>query len=236
MLKEALQYIVGLGEAKTQVIAGETYTDKKLERVIYNPRAEPIRMSTLTSLLEYIKSGIDTMRPKMLVHVVSPTKVKLYSMLDHERMREEMAEAVADIPDFLFGRFMDQENFCIGLQSQFVSGDDLALVLKFAGTVEDGTVAEYGDDGVTQKATVKTGIASKTDAVIPNPVKLKPFRTFTEVEQPASNFVFRMRSSQGVQCALFEADGGAWKNEATRRIKEYLQEELKELDRYIVIS
>lgn len=170
------------------------------------------------------------------MHVVSPVKVKLYSMLDNERVREEMVEVAAGIPEFSFGRFMDQENFCIGLQSQFVPGDDLALVLKFAGTVEDGTVAEYGDDGVTQKATIKTGIASKTDAVIPNPVKLKPFRTFTEVEQPASNFVFRMRSNQGIQCALFEADGGAWKNEATQRVKEYLQEELKELDCYTVIS
>jgi hypothetical protein len=29
-------------------------------------------------------------------------------------------------------------------------------------------------------------------------------------------------------CALFEADGGAWKIKAMKRIKEYLEEELRE--------
>lgn len=65
-----------------------------------------------------------------------------------------------------------------------MQGNDRDLILKFAGTVENGTIAQYGDDGVTQKATVKTGIASKGDAIVPNPVRLRPYRTFIEVEQP----------------------------------------------------
>ena len=108
--------------------------------------------------------------------------------------------------------------------------DDRELLMKFAGTVENGTLAQYGDDGITQKATIKTGIASKGDAVVPNPVILRPFRTFVEVEQPESAFVFRMREGgRGeIECAIFEADGGAWKNAAMKRIKEYLQYELNE--------
>ena len=114
---------------------------------------------------------------------------------------------------------------------------DKALLLKFAGTVEHGSIAEYGDDGVTQKATVRQGIASKTDAVVPNPVKLKPYRTFTEVAQPVSDFIFRMREDRGITCALFEADGGAWKNAAMKSIKEYLEFELEGYqDQFIVIS
>lgn len=54
--------------------------------------------------------------------------------------------------------------------------EKIGKAVKFAGTVESGTLAEYGDDGVTQKATVKTGIASKGDAIVPNPVKLKGTR------------------------------------------------------------
>lgn len=122
------------------------------------------------------------------------------------------------------------------LQSKFAPNEDRDLVLKFAGTVEDGTVAEYGDDGVTQKATIKTGVASKADAVVPNPVNLIPYRTFLEVQQPASDFIFRMKSSCGVQCAIFEADGGAWKNEAMSRIKNYLALELSEYPQFTVIS
>ena len=40
----------------------------------------------------------------------------------------------------------------------------------------------------------------------------------------------------GVLCALFEADGGAWKMEATERIKKYLESELKEYSDFTVIS
>ena len=91
---------------------------------------------------------------------------------------------------------------------------------------------------MTQKATIKTGISTVGDAIVPNPVTLRPFRTFVEVEQPESSFVFRMRQGdgRGVECAVYEADGGAWKNEAMESVKEYLKEGLKEFPRYTVIS
>lgn len=236
MIKEALQYIVGLGAANINEINGEQYSDKPLTRIIHNPKARAIEMNTLTSLVDYIKANIDTMSKKMIIQVVDPTKVLLYSNLDSERVRETIVEVNAQIPFFEFGRFMDHESFCIALQSKFIDNEDRALVLKFAGTVEEGTVAQYGDDGITQKATVKTGIASKGDAVVPNPVRLIPFRTFMEVEQPASDFIFRMRSERGIQCAIFEADGGAWKNSAANSIKSYLVTELADYPHFTVIS
>ena len=174
----------------------------------------------------------------MIVHVSSPECVRLYSMLDDDRVREYMVEVNAQVPEFWYGRYMDHESFLIALQSKFIQNDDRDLLLRFTGTVENGTVAQYGDDGVTQKATIKTGIASKGEAVVPNPVKLRPFRTFIEVEQPESAFVFRMRQDgdDGVECAIFEADGGAWKNVAMKNIKEYLQFELSDLSQFTVIS
>lgn len=244
MIKDALKYLVSLGEAKIQDVklpdgTVQTYTDKPLNRLSKHiPMATSIKMSTLTSLVDYIKSNVDTMAEKMIIDVSSPTEVRLYSQLNEERCREEIAVVNARIPDFTFNSFMEQEKFCINLQSKFIDSDDRALILKFAGTVESGTVAEYGDDGVTQKATVKTGIASKSDAIVPNPVHLRPFRTFLEVEQPASDFIFRMKQDKydGISCAIFEADGGAWKVAATKSIKEYLQFELADMPKFIVIS
>ena len=240
MIKEALQYIVGLKAPVITEIGNQTYSDKELTRITFNPKAQEIEMNTLTSLVDYIKGNIDPMADKMIVHVMNPTKVALYSQLDNERIRENMVVVNAQVPMFPFGKFIEHENFCIGLQSKFMddSDTDRALVLKFAGTVEDGTVAEYGDDGVTQKATVKSGISSKTDAKVPNPVRLRPYRTFQEVRQPASDFIFRMKSDkyEGVQCAIFESDGGEWKNHATASIKEYLKEQLKGYKRFIIIS
>lgn len=238
MIKEALQYIVGLSEANIREIGGQTYSDKELHHISYNPKAAKITMSTLTSLVEYLKSGADTMSEKMLVHIQSPIEVRLVSQLDRERARETLVSVECSVPDFSYGRYMDHEEFLIALQAKFMQGDDRDLILKFAGTVENGTIAQYGDDGVTQKATVKTGIASKGDAIVPNPVKLRPYRTFMEVEQPESAFVFRMKESErgGIMCAIFEADGGAWKNAAMKNIKEYLKYELEGYGQYIVIS
>ena len=46
-------------------------------------------------------------------------------------------------------------------------------------------------------------------------------RTFSEIEQPESNFVLRVDRDANI--ALFEADGGAWKNAAVARIRDYLK-------------
>ena len=238
MTRDALQYVVGLKTAEVLDINGGKYVDKDVHRVDKELRASAIQMNTLTSLVDYLKAGVDSMADKMLVQVVSPRKVRVLSMLDADRKREELVEVEAMIPDFEYGRYMGNERFIIALQSKFIANDDRALLLQFAGTVKDESIAQYGDDGVTQKATIKTGITSVGDAVVPNPVKLRPFRTFIEVEQPESAFVFRMRQAEGhgVECAIFEADGGAWKNAAMKSIKEYLQYELAELPQFTVIS
>lgn len=240
MLEKAIKYIVGMAEPHFKEHEGYLYSDKSLTRIDYNPKASKIEMNTLSSLVDYIKANVDEMSGKMIIHVQSPTKVQMYSELDYERKREYMVEVNASVPDFRFNQFTDHEPFCINLQSKFINepSTDRALLLKFAGTVEAGTVAEYGDDGVTQKATVKTGIASKGEAIVPNPVSLQPYRTFTEVDQPFSQFIFRMKQDKydGIQCALFEADGGAWKIEAMREIKAYLEEQLSGIEGFIIIS
>ena len=241
MIKDALQYLVGLGKAEEHSIYSDKYSDKPLYRIDpYYPKADSIKMHTLTSLVDYIKSNTDEMEDHMIIDVRSPEEVALYSKLDENRDREEMVIVTARIPEFPFNSFMDQEKFCINLQSKFIDDPqtDRALILKFAGTVESGTVSEYGDDGVTQKATVKTGLATKTDAIVPNPVKLRPYRTFLEVQQPASDFIVRMKQDKydGIACAIYEADGGAWKMAAAKAIKEYLQFELADMPQFTVIS
>lgn len=236
MIKEALQYIVGLSEAHVQEIHGHTYTDKMMHRVDeYYPQAEPIRINTLSGLVEYIKSGIDTM-PEMIVEVSGPTRVCLYSQLNPNRERETLMIADARIPDIPLNQFIGQESFCIGLQSMFEHTDDLDLLKKFAGTVEAGTVAEYGDNGVSQKATIRQGIASKAEAIVPNPVRLKPYRSFLEVEQAESSFVFRMKEHDGIRCGLYEADGGAWKLDAMQKIKAYLEQQLEGIGGFTIIA
>lgn len=69
---------------------------------------------------------------------------------------------------------------------------------------------------------MSVGVASKADAMVPNPVDLTPFRTFMEVKQPSSKFVFRISGEETPQFKLVEAEGGIWKYEAIANIKDYL--------------
>lgn len=229
MIKEAIQYVVGLAAPNVQEINGEKYSDKNLSRVEKELRASKIEMSTLGSLVEYIKSETDKFKGKLLVHIVSPSRVELISQLDGDRKRETLVSVVANLPDIRLDTFIDQEEFIIMMQSQFVSNTGRNDVMAFAGNVVDETIQKYGDDGVSQKATISTGIASKEDFIIPNPVELLPYRTFQEIQQIPTRFVFRMRNgNRGAQMALFEADGGAWKIDAVQAVAEYLRENLKE--------
>lgn len=240
-LKETIQYIVGLSEPHIQYIGGETYSDKTLHRISHNPNAEPIKLNTLSSLITYICSNVDEFHAKVIVHVQSPTRVQMYSALDADRERETFVEVNALLPSFAFDQFMEHEKFCIALQSKFIDTGDRAILLKFAGTVEAGSVAEYGDDGVSQKATIKTGITAKAEALVPSPAVLAPYRTFLDIPQPESSFIFRMKQDKydGIQCAIFEADGGAWKMQAVSDIKKYLSEYLSDLiesDRLVILA
>lgn len=239
MIKEALEYLVGLGGPKLARTDDGWWADRKLARVSWNPKAHAVTLSTLTSLVDYIKSGVDEMPGRMLVHVVGPLEVELFSCLDGERTREELAVVEGQVPDFRYGSYMGHEEFIIAMQAKFLPNPDRAQLLKFAGTVKNGTLTEYGDDGISQKATVSRGVAGSENQIVPNPVILHPFRTFSEVDQPESAFIFRMRDdgNSGVKCAIFEADGGAWRNRAMDGIKEYLRTELAELgDTFTVIS
>ncbi|WP_235888509.1 RusA family crossover junction endodeoxyribonuclease [Streptococcus pneumoniae] len=71
-------------------------------------------------------------------------------------------------------------------------------------------------------------MASLAKGKAPNPVTLRPYRTFSEVEQPASLFVFRIDKQANM--ALFEADGKRWVADAVGNIAAYLKEQLADLD------
>jgi len=228
MIKEALKYIVGLSETKTQILNGAIYSDKLLFPV-YEEVAEPIHTTTLGSIVDYIKNGVDggEYSEKIVIHISSPTNVSVFSELyGDSKKRDSFLTVAAEIPVFSFEKFYDAESFNIKMQSIFLDTNDKEAILLTIGNLKDSAVKTTSDDGISQTVTVKTGIAAVGEAKVPNPVELKPYRTFTEVAQPSSSFVFRMK--EGGYCGLFEADGGAWKRIAIESIKIHLEHELAE--------
>lgn len=231
-LREALEYAVELDKPEVLELNGRTFTSKQVHEVAKEIVASGMKCSTLDAVCQYLNANIDDLKYNMIIHVESPTSVKVYSQLNGDRKRENVISAEAILPEFPFGRFLDRTDFNIQMQTKFVQeGTDYVSVLAYVGTAEHGTIAQYSDDGVSQKAVVKTGLTQKEECLIPNPVTLRPYRTFVEVEQPESLFVFRMEDARGdgIQAALFEADGKGWRNVAMKNIQTYLEEKLTSL-------
>jgi len=200
------------------------HTSKQVYRV-RRPLSAIIAASSLSAVVTYFIDKNSEMN-EPLIHVVSPDTVTIYSALGvDDRERESYLTSILISDPFRFGRFMDIEMFVIALQSQFIQDETTAAILKVVGNLTEEAEQRVLDDGVSQTVTAKAGIAKVENVHVPNPVILRPFRTFREVEQPSSKFVFRMKKSrdgEGPQCALFEADGGAWKHVAMERISGFL--------------
>lgn len=234
-LRDALEYIaelaVGAQKPEQIEINGRTYCTKSLTRYDRPDMAEPIKATTLTSLVDYIRESREELRERMIIQITDPTEVLLYSGLTPERDREMLFKVNALLPRFDFGTEYGQENFLIALQSCFERNDDRDTVSLFAGNVVDTQEAAYSDDGVSQQAVMKTGVANKENVLVPNPVHLVPYRTFLEVEQPGSDFIFRAGKGRddAPTFKLVSADGGLWKSQALENVKKYLVDALDDI-------
>lgn len=233
-LKEAMEHfeeLVKRADAPQVLeICGKTYVNRDLRRYDEAPKARPVQARTLTALMDYMEHCSQEFPGRMIIHIEDPTHVRLLSELDAERERETLFETAAETSAFRFGEWYDQENFMIALQANFQANDDLAAVLKLAGNIVSKNDQTYSDDGTTQVATMTVGVASKADAIVPNPVTLIPYRTFQEVEQPESQFVFRVgKRNEAPSFKLVEAEGGLWRLAAVNQIKAYIYDILGNL-------
>lgn len=221
MLKELLDSILARQNAEVLKIGEKTYTTQSVHPV-KDAQPAALGVATLTGMIDYYLANVDALDPaKLIVHVEDHANVKLLSALHGDfAQRDCLVHVKADLLQMKFNTWVESEPFNIFMQACFQETTDRAAVLKVVGNIRESAVKDTSDDGVSQEVTIKSGIARVGEVKVPNPVILKPFRTFVEVEQPASQFVFRMRT--GPECMLVEADGGAWRNEARQNIAAYL--------------
>ncbi|MDD4390211.1 MAG: hypothetical protein PHW03_05345 [Eubacteriales bacterium] len=229
LTEETINKILSLGKTVEVESSGRKYQNGPKGFIpILPPIAETIAINTLTGIIDFVPSD------NTMIHVVNHKEVRLIGKdFDNENWltRSTFLTALHESPVFRFGQFYSVEDFIISLQSMFVQDETTALILKLVGNVKDEGVSNYCDDGVTQQVKAKTGISLVSDVPVPNPVTLRPYRTFMEIEQPASTFVFRMQGGKGQtpSCALFEADGRMWRLTAIQSIKSWLKEKLPEI-------
>lgn len=236
MIKEAIDRILQLAMPHFHEVGKLEYSDKNLS-LITPPAPALVECSTLQGLVDLFLADLDNVKPEdVLVQITSPTSVDLISKDsdDFGRRRVWVRCRYPETKGFSFGAWLDPESFIIQAQQHFQrvkieNGDgsmaaDLDYMLGIASKISADHTSENVDDGFTQRIAVKQGVSLKAETILKPVVNLAPYRTFAEIDQVISAFVFRARIDNGtVKLALFEGDGGRWKIAAAASILAWLE-------------
>jgi hypothetical protein len=207
------------------------YSTKPLHQVKATPPEEPqaVSVATLAGFADLINAKLEgeNFPENFLVHVENEQTVVLKARESDEFGRRLQLIKAQPVPfeRFKFGQWVDQESFVIALASLFADSEDKTYVLSTASSLTNDASSLSEDDGFTQKVNIKAGLSHKTSTTLKSRVKLAPFRTFPELEQPVSEFVFRAKcDGEGrPHLMLVEADGGRWKIDAIATIRKAVE-------------
>jgi hypothetical protein len=207
------------------------------------PTPKLLTVHTLQALVDYLTDRVDAKKraaEPMVLHIESPTRVTLCSQIfgDYEQ-RAEYLRADYETPEQnkATSTSLDLESFIVYLQSHFANSIDKARLIDFMSRVKvkDGQI--MSDNGVSQQVTVKRGVSGVLveGEKAPNPVILRPFRTFPEISQPESPYIFRLKDVGGeIRGSLHLADGGKWQLKAILDIAAWFSD--KELLDTMILS
>lgn len=232
MLKEAIQYLVGLKDNKTYDIGGDTYSDHELVRIApHVDRPREIQVNGLSSIADLIREENDIFVDSLPIYIriIDAREVAVFTSYDDMMARDALYRCSCDAPCFSHG-WMDHDEAVIKLRSIFVQdGDisDLEYVMDLLSRVSKESSVTSSDNGISQTVEARQGVALSQRVKVRPIVRLTPYRTFLEVEQPTSEFLLRLDEDGRV--GLLEADGGRWKMDAKQYISEFFHRELKNL-------
>lgn len=230
--REFIEKIEDMTGPKVIVTQQGVFADKHLYRV-ENKLADTIVLSSLSGLAEMIKQEMSEYNLPLFVRATSAERVHVFGAIRDDMQRERPFTAEAKFIDFDFNEYISIENMIICLKSRFAPTEDRDYLVQLLGNITDQQSVQTKDDGITQSATVKSGIQLIGEQRIKPIVTLKPYRTFLEVEQPESDFLIRLKDGRA---ALFEADGGAWEREAVKNVADKLRELLEDVPNVHIIE
>lgn len=243
MLKELYKEFLKSGELRSEVKTyqhedGAIYARNKLHKIKSSIDHEPevLNVGSLVSVCDYIAQGIDegpldVLKDHLFIQIDGPRVVTLRGRIqtDNENTRFLYLKAsIEQLRSFQFDAWYDLESFVIAVQSLFKPNEELEQVIGWIGALANEKVLTNNDDGFSQSIQIKTGITSKSNVKIENPITLMPYRTFREVDQPPGQFILRLKESSSgnsLKASLIEADGGAWTIQASVNIKKWFEDQ-----------
>lgn len=226
MIKAAIEKIQEMAKPNVQMIDGRAFFfhGDEHEEVVPEVLAPGIlTLNSLDAMTKMVKTeAVKKWKAPFYIQIPSPLRVCCFAQPEGEEkrfVRLNFYDAVAtDIPGWKASEQMNFEEAMIALRTRFQHTDDTTYALKLLSDITTGSKVTYNDNGIATSVVTRKGIDLQSNAAIRPIVSLKPYRTFQEVDQPASDFLIRI-NERGI---LFtEADGGMWKLKARNTIKEY---------------
>lgn len=231
MLKEAIEKITELAGPKTFKVGEKTFSDGILTEVTsFVDMPQERALTSLDAVVKLIlNEAVQTYQAPYFVTIPDYKTVEVFTRAyaDKRFLRNELYKANAtDVPGWGECEKLGFEQASIALQTRFQESVDREYALMLLSQITCGGKVTYNDNGIATTVVTQKGVALQGTEAIRPLVKLKPYRTFQEVEQPESLFLIRI-DERGI--SFTEADGGMWKLAARKTVKSYLESELAEL-------
>ena len=236
MLKEAIEKIEEMSSPLVYTEGGHSYVlyadhTEELRPTIDSPVT--VRLNSLDALVQLVKK--EQQSRQIFVSVTGHDEVDVYDSPSEDcRWKRNVlynARAI-DIPGWEPEVQMGFDQAAVALMTRFQDGGDREYTLTLLSQITTGAKVTYTDNGVASTIVTQKGAALAQNTTIKPLVKLRPYRTFQEIEQPEGIFLIRI-SERGI--TFREADGGMWKLTARNTAKGWLQEQLQDMPNVTVM-
>lgn len=231
MLKAFIEHIQKTARPLIETVGGSTFritSDgdvKEILPTIFHPDTLPL--NSLDALIKMVKTEAPRYtKTPLYITIPDHLKVQCFTQPDPDKrcFRQVYYEANAtDVPGWESGVKLGFEEMQIALRTRFQETPDAIYAMKLLSDITSGGKITLNDNGIATSVVTNKGIALQSNEAIRPIVKLKPYRTFQEVNQPESSFLIRV-SERGI--SLTEADGVMWKLAARETIKKFLEDRL----------
>lgn len=231
MLREAIEKIEDMAAPKLFEADGHTYLtgDKGEYTEVFPAVPLPGEMTLhgLDALVKMIKTeALPLYGGPVFVAVETATSASVFlrPLKDERYERPALYSALADTPGWKDEVKLPFDQAAVALQTRFQEGGDRDYTLQLLSSITTGAKVTYNDIGVATNVIVAKGVALQAQEKIRPIVKLRPYRTFQEVDQPEGLFLIRI-DERGI--TFTEADGGMWKLHARQTVAAWLMERLQ---------
>lgn len=231
MLKAAIEKIQELCAPNLFQIDGNNFlADKAGGYTEVKPdleMVENIHLSSLDAMVAFVKTEAVKNHDAVYITIPDHKTVKCfthpYTGLRMNREYLYTADAT-DVPGWGEKVTLPFEEAIIALRTRFQPTNDTEYALKLLSDITTGSKVTFNDNGVATSVVTKRGIDLQSNTTIRPIISLRPYRTFQEVDQPASEFLIRINERN---ITFIEADGGMWKLAARNTVKAYLEQALE---------